>query len=180
MFPLGRVGPVGRHLSIIRFFFQRPRFGRFIRRGLRLVNSLRHVYSGTTIKHVSPQRIMRLGATLRTVRPVGGTYLGTSGRDLHHVNRRLGLYTSVHSGVTGRVRGSPPLLIGGKNIVTSKMGTRLSRLHGVTCSKGSCLLRVRRERDRLANVPDLGVTCGGMFKCCVRMHGARGSGIPTR
>lgn len=180
IFPLGSRGPVGRHLGIIRCFFHRPSFGRLVRRRLRLINSLRHVVSGITIKHISPHRIIRLGITLRTVRPVGRTYLRTSGTDLGHVNRQLGLYISVHSQVTQRVGGSPPLLVGGNKIVGSNIGTSLSRLHQVSCSKGSCLLRVRRQRDRRANVPDLGITCGGMFNCCVRIHGIRGSGIPGR
>lgn len=180
MFPLGSIRPVGRQLGIIRCFFHRPSFGRLVRRRLRLVNSLRHVVSGITMKHISPHRIITLGITLRTVRPVGTTYVSTSGTDLGRVNRRLGVYRSVHSHVSQRVSGSPPLLVGGKNIVGSNIDTRLSRLHQVTCSNGSCLLRVRRHRDRLARVPDLGVNCGGIFNCCVRIHGARGSGIPTR
>lgn len=180
MFPLGSRGPVGSQLGMMRCFFHGPSFERLVRSRLRQVKSLRHVVSGMTIKHISPHRMMRLGITLRTVRPVGRTYRRTSGPDLGQVNRRLGLYVSVHSQVRGRVGGSPPLLVGGKKIVGSNMSARLSRLQRVTCSNGSCLLGVRRHRDRLAKVPDLGVTCGDIFKCCVRIQGIRGSGIPRR
>lgn len=180
LFPLGSIGPVRRHRSMIRCFFHRPRIGRLLRRGLRRVNSLRHVVSGMTINHISPHRIMRLGITLHTVRPVGRTYATDSRPDLYHVNRRLGTYTLVHSQVRGRVGGSPPSLLGQNNIVTANIGTRLSRLHTVTCSNGSCLLGMRTQRVSLANVSDLGVNFGGIFKCCVRIHGTCGSGIPTR
>lgn len=180
MFPLHSITSVGGHLSIISAFFHGPSFQRAISRRLRHVNSVRHVVSGITINEISPERIIRLGCTLNTLGPVGTTYLAGSGTRVRSVNSRVGLYRTLCRHVSHRLRRSPPRLITGNNIVTTNFSPRLSRLHSVSHNNHSCLLGVRRRRTRGANVRSLGINCGGIFNCCLRIHGACGSRIPRR
>ncbi len=151
-----------------------------LRAVVKSVNSLREVVSETTTNGVVPHRIVRLGEKLDRATPVVKLYKKRSIRTLSSLVTGVNSYTRLLRCLNEAVRPRATSRLNGNSIVTPKIGTRLSRLEQVSHRKGSCLLSLRRERTREAKVSSLGVNFGGIFKCCLRIHGAFGSVIPRR
>lgn len=142
------------------------------------VDSVRELVAHVTCSATGTGRLGSLRRAIRELPRVGS--LLTNYRDtlLGSVDNDVSPLRSIRSLVNHTVSRRPPLAIHRNKVVGSNCGRRISRLHSIVRSNTNIITTVRTHRHRRANVPGLGINCGHIFKCCVRIAGSCGSVIP--
>ncbi len=151
-----------------------------VHRRLSCVCSLRHVVAQVICKDTGTHRLHSLRRALRHLPHLHTLLSAYRSALLRSACSRVSSLRSVYKLVTRSVSSRPPVAIQRKSVVHPNCGTRLSRLHSVVGSNGDIVAHVRTRRGRGCNVGALGINCGHIFNCCVRVSHLCDSRMPPR